>query len=38
MFVEFLFQTLQPFGVFVDRADIFLEDNLLRRGGPDDFS
>ena len=35
MFVEFLFQTLQPFCVFVDRADIFLKDNLLGRGGAD---
>ena len=32
MFVELLFQTLQPFCVFVDRADIFLKNNLLGRG------
>ena len=33
--LEFLFETLEAFGVFVDRSDIFLEDDLLRRGGTD---
>ena len=33
--MEFLFQTLQTFGVFVDRPDVFLEDNLLGRGRTD---
>src|SRR5262245_54192220 len=30
--LEFLFETLQSFGVLVHRPHIFLEDNLLRRG------
>ena len=33
--VEFLFETLEAFGVFVHRSDIFLKDDLLRRGGTD---
>ena len=33
LLVEFLFEPLESLGVFVDRADIFLEDNLLRGGG-----
>ena len=34
---KFLFQTCQTFSVFGDRSDIFLEDDVLERGGgPDD--
>jgi hypothetical protein len=36
--VEVLFQTLQPFRVFGDRAEIFLTDEVLSRGGADDFA
>ena len=35
--VEFLFQTLQAFGVFSDSPDVFLKDDLLRRCGTDHF-
>ena len=35
--LQFLLQTLQAFGVFVDRAHVFLEDNLLNRGRIDHF-
>ena len=38
LLVECLFETLEAFGVFVDRADIFLKDDLLRWGGTDHFS
>ena len=37
LLVEFLFETLQAFGVLVHRPDIFLEDDLLGRGGTDHF-
>ena len=33
--VEFLFETLEAFGVFTDGADIFLKDDLLRGRGTD---
>ena len=36
--MEFLFQTLEAFGVFGDRPHVFLEDDLLRRGGTDDLA
>jgi hypothetical protein len=35
--MEFLFQTLEAFGVLVDRSDIFLEDDLLSGCGIDHF-
>ena len=35
--LEFLFETLQSFGSAPERPDIFLKDDLLRRGGTDDF-
>ena len=35
MLVEFLFETLETFGVFGDRTDVFLKDDLLRRCGTD---
>jgi hypothetical protein len=35
LLVAFLLQTLETFGVFVDGADVFLEDNVLSRGGTD---
>ena len=35
--MEFLFETLEALGVFVDRADVLLEDDVLRRGRTDDF-
>ncbi len=31
--MEFLFQTPEPLRVFGDGADVFLKDNVLRRGG-----
>ena len=37
MLLEFLFETLEAFGVFVHRTDIFLKDDLLRRCGTDHF-
>jgi hypothetical protein len=33
--VEFLVQPLESLGVFVDRSDVFLKDDLLRGGGTD---
>jgi hypothetical protein len=36
--LEFLFQPLEALGVCVDRANIFLEDDLLSRCGTDNFS
>ena len=33
--LEFLFETLEAFGVFSDGTDIFLKDDLLRRCGTD---
>src|SRR5262249_12523649 len=33
--VEFLVETLVAFGVFSDRPDIFLKDDVLRRGRAD---
>ena len=30
--LQFLFETLEAFGVFVHRSDIFLKDDLLSRG------
>jgi arylsulfatase A-like enzyme len=36
-FLEFLCQTLEPFGVLAYGADIFLENDLLGRGGTDHF-
>jgi hypothetical protein len=35
--VECLFETVEALGVGVDRAEIFWEDEVLRRGGTDDF-
>ena len=35
---ELLFQTRQPFGVFGDLSDVFVKDDLLRRGGTDDLA
>ena len=35
--LEFLFETLEAFGVFADGSDIFLKDDLLRRCGADHF-
>jgi len=35
--VEFLVETLEAFGVFRQGTDIFLKDDLLRRGRPDDL-
>jgi hypothetical protein len=35
MLSEFLFETLETFGVFGDRPDIFLKDDLLHRCGTD---
>ena len=37
LLVEFLFETPQAFGVLGDRPDIFLEDDVLRRGRTDHF-
>ena len=37
MFLKCLLQTLQAFGVFVDRAHVCLEDTLLSRCGTDYF-
>jgi hypothetical protein len=34
---EFLFETLQAFGVLITRADVSLEDEVLRGSGTDDF-
>jgi hypothetical protein len=36
--VELLFQTLPAFRVFGARAHVFVEDNVLRRGGTDDVA
>jgi hypothetical protein len=38
MFVEFLFQPMEPFGVFGHRPHIFLKDDLLRWGGTHDLA
>jgi hypothetical protein len=35
LLVQFVFQTLQACGLFGDRVDIFLKDNLLRWSGTD---
>ncbi len=35
--LEFLFETLEAFGVFVDGTDVFLTDHLLSRGRTDDL-
>lgn len=35
--VACLFKTVEPCGVFVDCPDLFLENDLLCRGGTDDF-
>ena len=35
--VEFLVETLEAFGMFRHGTDIFLKDDLLRRGRPDDL-
>jgi hypothetical protein len=37
MIVQFLFETLETFAVFIDCAAIFLEDDLLHRHGTDDL-
>jgi hypothetical protein len=37
LFLEFLFETLEAFSVLVDGADTFLKDDVLSRGGTDDF-
>ena len=37
LFLEFLFQTLETLGVLTDSPDIFLKDDLVRRGLTDDF-
>jgi hypothetical protein len=38
LLVEFLFQALETFGVFVDRSDICLKDDLLSRCVTDHFT
>jgi hypothetical protein len=38
LLVKFLFQALETFGVFVDRADLFLKDDLLSRCVTDHFT
>jgi len=38
LLLEFLRKTLEPFGVFSDRPDIFLEDDVLGGGGTDDLA
>jgi len=35
--VQFLFEPLEAFGMFVHRTDIVLKDDLLRRCGADHF-
>ena len=35
MILQFLFETLEAFGVLMNRTDIFLKDDLLRRGRTD---
>ena len=37
LLLEFLLQTLEPFGGFGNGPDVFLEDDLLRRCGADAF-
>jgi len=37
LFLKFLFETLEAFGVFVHGTDVFLKDDLLSRCGADDF-
>jgi hypothetical protein len=37
VFVKFLLQALQAFGMLMDRADVFLEDELWHGGGTDHF-
>jgi hypothetical protein len=37
LFFEFLCETLETCGVFGDRSDIFLEDDLLSGCGTDDL-
>jgi hypothetical protein len=38
VFVEFLCQPMEPFGVFGHRPHIFLKDDLLRWGGTHDLA
>ena len=35
--LEFLFETLEAFGMLLNGMDLFLKDNLLSRCGADDF-
>ena len=35
MILQFLFETLESFGLLMNRTDIFLKDDLLRRCGTD---
>jgi hypothetical protein len=35
--LQFLLQTLEAGAGFADGSDLFLQDDVLRRGGPDDF-
>jgi hypothetical protein len=35
LFLEFLLKTLEALMVFVDDSDVFLEDDVLSRSGPD---
>ena len=35
MLLQFLFETLEAFGVFGDGSDVFLKDDLLSRAGTD---
>jgi hypothetical protein len=37
LLVECVLQPLETFGVRIDRPDVFPEDGLVRRGGPDDL-
>jgi hypothetical protein len=37
LFLSCLHQALEPCGVLMDRAHVFLEDDVLRRGGADPF-
>jgi hypothetical protein len=37
LLLQFLLQSLEAVGVLVDRADVFLVNDLLRRGGTDHF-
>src|SRR5438874_8199650 len=38
LLVQFVFQTLEAFGLFGHGLDIFLKDNLLRGGGTNHFT